>query len=142
MSDIVMQVDIAANRGKVKDALTTHAGITGWWTVQAEVPAGTGQLLKPSFVEAPMPFDLRVDEMTDEKIVWRTQSFPPNWVGTAITWTLSDNPDGPGTRVLFSHSGFQSGDAGMPPAAYTWGQLLVRLKDYVESGTPHPLFVR
>ena len=102
MPDIVMQVDIAADRGKVRDALTTQAGITGWWTDQAEVPLGTGQLLKPSFKEAPMPFDLRVDEANDRRVVWRTQSFPPNWVGTEVRFELSDNPDGAGTRTLNS----------------------------------------
>jgi uncharacterized protein YndB with AHSA1/START domain len=141
MPDIVMQVDIAADRQKVEGALTTHAGITGWWTDQAEVPSGTGQLLKPSFAVAPLPFDLRVDEANDQRVVWRPQSFPPHWVGTEIKFELSNNSDGAGTRVLFTHSGFQPGDADMPSAAYTWGQLLGRLKGYVESGTRQPYFV-
>lgn len=142
MPDVVMQVDIATDRQKVEDALTTHAGITGWWTDQAEVPNGAGGLLKPSFAEAPMPFDLKVDEANDRRVVWRTQSFPPNWVGTEVRFELSDNPEGEGTRVLFTHDGFQHGDPGMPPVAYTWGQLLGRLKSYAESGTSQPYFVR
>jgi hypothetical protein len=141
MSDIVMQVDSAADRRKARDALTTHPGITGWWTDQAEVPDSTGQLLKPSFAEAPLPFDLRVDEAGDQRVVWRTQSFPPHWVGTEISFELSDNPDAPGTRVHFTHAGFQPGDPGLAPAAYSWGQLLARLKDYTETGRSQPYFV-
>ncbi|MGI8824289.1 MAG: hypothetical protein ACR2JC_01335 [Chloroflexota bacterium] len=60
MPDIVMQVDSAANRENVRNALTTLPGITGWWTDQAEVPVGTGGVLKPAFAEAPLPFDLEV----------------------------------------------------------------------------------
>ncbi len=142
MPDIVMQVDSAANRATVREALTTHPGITGWWTEQAEVPAGIGGLLKPSFVEAPVPFDLLVKEADDTRVIWQPQSFPPHWVGTEIRFELSDNPDAPGTRVLFTHAGFAEGDPGMPSAAYTWGQTLARLKGYTETGKSQPYFVR
>jgi uncharacterized protein YndB with AHSA1/START domain len=142
MPDIVLQVDSSANRAAVREALTTEPGITGWWTDQAEVPDGTGGLLKPSFVDAPRPFDLRVAEANDERVVWQPQSFPPNWVGTEITFELADNPDAPGTRVLFTHAGFKVGDPGMPPVAYTWAQTLARLKAYTETGKSQPYFVR
>ena len=142
MPDIVMQVDVAADRPTVKDALTAQTGITSWWTDQVELSPGVGQVLKASFVGAPMPFDLRVEAANDRGVVWRTQSFPPNWVGTEVRFDLSQNPDGPGTRVLFTHAGFQQGDPGMPSIAYTWGQILARLKGYAETGTTQPYFVR
>jgi uncharacterized protein YndB with AHSA1/START domain len=141
MSDIVMQVDVNADRRAVAGALTTESGIKGWWTDQAELSDGSDAMLKPSFVPAPMPFDLAVTESGEDGVAWRAQSFPPNWVGTEVRFALSDNPDGPGTRVLFSHTGFQAGDPGVPSVAYTWGQTLGRLKGYVESGTPQPYFV-
>jgi uncharacterized protein YndB with AHSA1/START domain len=142
MPDIVMQVDTPANRETVRQALTTRPGITGWWTDQAEVPAGTGGLFKPSFAEAPLPFDLLVKKADDTGVIWQTQSFPPHWVGTEIRIELSDNPDAPGTRVLFTHAGFKEADAGMASAAYTWGQTLARLKGYTETGESQPYFVR
>src|SRR5712692_8629118 len=104
MSDIVMQVDIDSARQQVLDTLTTEAGIKGWWTDRAEVPSGAGGILKPSFPGippsgVPSTFDLKVEEAGAGRVVWRTQSFPPNFVGTEVTWELSDGPGGRGTRV-------------------------------------------
>ncbi|MGP4052467.1 hypothetical protein [Streptomyces sp. 2A115] len=53
---------------------------------------------------------------------------------------LAPCPDADGTRVLFRHTGRQPGDPGLPQAAYTWGQLMTRLKDYAETGRPPPFF--
>jgi hypothetical protein len=142
VSDIVMQLDIAGDRNTTAKALTSQKGVAAWWTDRVELVDGAAPMLKPSFAQAPMPFDLKVEEAGDRRVVWRAQSFPPNWVGTEIRFDLSENPDGPGTRVLFSHAGFQPDDPGMPPVAYTWGQILPRLKGYVETGTPQPYFVQ
>ena len=35
MSEILMQVDVAADRGAVWEALTTRQGIASWWTTRA-----------------------------------------------------------------------------------------------------------
>jgi uncharacterized protein YndB with AHSA1/START domain len=140
MSDILLQVDINAERSKVTDALTTQPGITGWWTDKAEVSPGVGGMVKPSFDRAPLPFDLKVEEASNSRVVWRAQSFPPHWVGTEVVWQLSDNPDGPGTRVDFTHAGFQPEDPGVGSAAFTWAQTMARLKGYAETGTRQPYF--
>ena len=141
MADILMQVDISSPRAQVADALTTQAGITGWWTAKGEVPSGQGQTMKLSFrPHAPLPFDLAVDESTEERIVWRPVSFPPHWVGTRISWDLGKLPERSGTRVLLQHTGWKDGDPQLPPAAYTWGQLLGVLKAFCETGKRQPLF--
>ncbi|MDT5281992.1 MAG: hypothetical protein QOJ20_3187 [Mycobacterium sp.] len=41
--------------------------------------------------------------------------------------------------MAFRHDGFADiGAAGS--AAYTWGQIMVQLKRYAETGTPDPVF--
>lgn len=138
MSEITIQVDITADRATVLKALNTHEGLTGWWTTGVD---RKDESLFFDFPGVPQPFELRRDQATEAKVAWTSiGAFPPHWSGTTITWELSDNPDGPGTRVLFHHRGWQDGDTGLPPAAYTWGQLLTRLKDHAETGTAHPLF--
>src|SRR5215831_8621538 len=118
-----MQVDIDSPRARVLDALTTQRGITGWWTAKGEVPSGKGQTMKLSFrPHAPLPFDLTVEESNDDRIVWRTVSFPPHWVGTRVVWDLGAPPDGSGTRVNLQHVSWRDGDPQLPPAAYTWGR--------------------
>jgi hypothetical protein len=51
--------------------------------------------------------------------------------------------DGSGAdaRAAGRHEVVQNGPAGLPPAAYTWGQLMTRLKDYAETGAAQPLFI-
>ncbi|GAA0671990.1 hypothetical protein GCM10010193_25400 [Kitasatospora atroaurantiaca] len=139
MSEIAFQVEIAADRKTVYEALNTHDGLTGWWTNGVD---RKDEILLFDFPMVPEPFQLRRDEATESRVAWTSiGAFPPHWSDTTITWELSDSPelDG-GTRMLFHHRGWQDGDPGLPPAAYTWGQLMTRLKEYAETGVPQPLF--
>ena len=138
MSEIAFQFEIAAHRPAVIAALNTHDGLTGWWTTGVDRKDET---LLFDFPGVPQPFELRREITRDERVEWTSVGvFPPHWAGTVITWTLSDD-EADGTRVLFRHTGFADDDPGMPSAAYTWGQLMTRLKEYVENGTRDPLFV-
>ncbi|MGW1887399.1 SRPBCC family protein [Streptomyces sp. NPDC001970] len=138
MSEIAFQVDISADRTKVYEALNSHDGLTGWWTTGVN---REDEILFFDFPGVPEPFQLRRDEATEDRVVWTSVGvFPPHWANTIITWKLSDNPDADGTRVLFRHTGWQDQDPGLPPAAYTWGLLMTRLKQYAESGEPAPFF--
>ena len=84
-----------------------------------------------------MPFDLRLEQSDEQSIVWRTETFPPHWVGTSIHWHVAEREGG--STVDFRHAGF-SDDTETGSVAYTWGQVMVRLKEYAETGTPNPLF--
>ena len=65
------------------------------------------------------------------------ETFPPHWVGTTIRWDVEPRDDG--STVNFRHDGFsEDGHAGH--AAFTWGQIMVQLKKYAESGSPAPVF--
>jgi hypothetical protein len=72
-----------------------------------------GEVLLLDFPEIPEPFRLRRDRADEEEVVWTSiGGFPPHWSGTVMTWQLTDNPDGSGTRVDFRHAGFAEGDPG------------------------------
>lgn len=88
-----------------------------------------------------MPFELELQTSSEERIVWVTKDFPPTWAGTKVVWDLTAKPDGPGTRVGFGHVDWDPADPTIGHVAYTWGQLMVRLKQYVETGRPEPFFV-
>ena len=138
MSEIAFQVDVDAERTAVHKALDTHDGLTGWWTTGVN---RKDDILFFDFPQIPEPFQLRRDRADQDEVRWTSVgAFPPHWSGTVITWQLTDIPDASGTRVLFRHTGWQDDDPGLPPAAYTWGQLMTRLKQYAETATPQPLF--
>lgn len=137
MTDVLFCFDIEATPEKVLEALKTTEGIKGFWTSRADVPAEVGATVKVEFAIAPQPFDLRLEQSDERTVVWRTETFPPHWVGTTVRWDV-DARDG-GSTVLFRHAGFTD-DEGAGRVAYTWGQIMVRLTAYAESGTPDPLF--
>jgi hypothetical protein len=42
--------------------------------------------------------------------------------------------------LLFSHDGWQTTKESFPFIAYSWAQILPRLKKLAESGSPNPYF--
>jgi uncharacterized protein YndB with AHSA1/START domain len=137
MADINFRFDVDAPPTTVLEALKTSEGIQGFWTATAEVPAEVGETLRLGFAMAPASFDLRLERSDETCVAWSTETFPPHWVGTTIRWDVRSR-DG-GATVAFRHAGFTDiGDAGS--AAYTWGQIMVKLKRYAETGKPDPVF--
>src|SRR5262245_32903209 len=138
MARIVFEVQNDAPADKIVKALDTKSGIAGWWTPTVEFTGGVGSVMKPSFAQAPIPFGLTVDEVSDKRVRWRsTADFPPHWVGTTLTWTLT--PSDGGTLVHFSHDGWANDQGPFPSSALTWGLLMDSLRQYVETGTGKPL---
>ncbi|MEU9046704.1 MULTISPECIES: SRPBCC domain-containing protein [unclassified Kitasatospora] len=153
MPEIALQLDIAAPRTVVLAALTTHDGLTAWWTTAVD---REDDILLFDFPEVPEPFRLRVERADRDRVVWTNAgAFPPHWSGTWISWDLAEQPEQPQhpgqpeqpgapdrTRLLFRHGGWQPGsEEGVPAVAGTWAELLVRLKDYAQSGKVQPYFV-
>ena len=137
MTDVLFRFDVDAAPGDVLGAVKTTNGIKGFWTSRADVPAAVGETVKVEFAQAPLPFDLRLEQSDERSVVWRTETFPPHWVGTTIHWDVEER-DG-GATVDFRHAGFED-DAETGSVAYTWVQVMVRLKEYAETGTPNPVF--
>src|SRR5688572_1129074 len=108
MTDVLFRFDVDAAPEVVLNALRTTAGIKGFWTRRADVPAEVGGTLSLEFSQAPLPFDLRLDESGARTVVWRAQSFPPHWVGTTIRWDVDSSVAG--ATVSFRHDGFTDDD--------------------------------
>jgi uncharacterized protein YndB with AHSA1/START domain len=138
---IQMQFDIAADRDVVHRALTTTDGLASWWTARTEGPdrRADGEL-RVSFPDVPQPFEFQVARSDVDRVEWVTGGFPPWWAGTSIRWDLSPNPDGPGTRLLFSHRDYDPDNPVIPIVTPAWAQIILRLKAYAETGRPDPFF--
>jgi uncharacterized protein YndB with AHSA1/START domain len=138
MGDVLFTFDVDAQPDAVRRALTTSEGIASFWTDRADVPADVGETLMVGFPDAPLLFDLVLTQSEDKMITWRTATFPPQWVGTDIRWEISGS-DG-GSRVAFRHGTFDD-EAEQGQVAYVWGQVMVQLKRYAETGVAAPVFV-
>jgi hypothetical protein len=133
-----MQFYIGADRATVHRALATQEGIRSWWSVRTDGPAD-GQL-RVTFPDVPRPFEFAVARNDDERVEWVTGGFPPWWAGTSIRWDLADNPDEPGTRLLFGHRDYDPDNPVIPIVTPAWAQIILRLKGYAETGRPQPFF--
>ena len=135
---ILMQFDINADRKAVHDALATQEGIRSWWSARTDGPAD-GRI-QVSFPDVPQPFEFTVARDDTDRVEWVTGGFPPWWAGTSIRWDLGDNPDGPGTRLLFSHRDYAPDNPVIPIVTPAWAQIILRLKGYAETGQRQPFF--
>jgi uncharacterized protein YndB with AHSA1/START domain len=137
MTDVLFRFDVDAPPETVLEAVKTTEGIKGFWTARAEVPAEVGKTLKLEFAQAPLPFDLTLEQSDERTVAWKTETFPPHWVGTSIRWDV-ESRDG-GSTVAFRHDGF-SDEEEAGRVAFTWGEIMARLKEYAESGRANPVF--
>ena len=134
------QLDVGADRETVHRALTTEAGVNGWWTDRAVVPGTVGDRLELTFPDVPQPFELELASSSEDRVEWRAGSFPPWWQGTAVRWELGDNPDGDGTRVVMTHAGFDPDNPVVGIVTMGWGEILAHLRGFAEDGRPQPYF--
>ena len=140
MADMHMQYAIAADQKTVYDAITTRAGIVSWWTTRVEVPEAVGGVVKASFPDMPMTWDLEIVELTEPtRVVWKAVGGPPYWPGTTIVFDLAPGEDG-GTVLRFDHLGFREVNDMFRIVTVGWAQVLGNLKVYAETGTPTPFF--
>jgi hypothetical protein len=61
---------------------------------------------------------------------------PDEWAGTTLEWTIT--PGEEGTRIDFKHGNWKAMDGYTAMCNSTWGELMYRLKKYVETGRPNP----
>jgi hypothetical protein len=133
---IRMQFDIEADEAGLKYALETEEGIASWWSRRTTLRDGA---LRVSFPDVPQPFEFDARSV-DGGVEWVTGSFPPWWAGTTIRLTAGPNPEGPGTRLQFTHGGYAADNPVIPIVTPAWAQILLRLKAFAESGRPQPFF--
>jgi uncharacterized protein YndB with AHSA1/START domain len=139
MAEILMQMDVDAPADRIWSALSSPEGLRGWWTTHADVDASAGDVVQLSFPDAPITWDLRTEDAAEGKrLRWRCVGGPPQWIGTDIAFEL-DGTDG-ATRVRFDHTGWREADEMVRIVTFGWGQILPRLKQYAETGSPAPFF--
>lgn len=138
--DIVLTVDADAGKQEVYEAVTTRAGLAGFWTPDVTATAEVGASLRFGFEPAPVDLEMTVEDLQPgAHVVWSCPGPWPYWTGTEVEWRFEDGPEG-GTRVVLLHTGWDDDydDGEFGAVAYTWALVLRALKGYVETGTPQP----
>jgi uncharacterized protein YndB with AHSA1/START domain len=139
--DVLHAVDIAADPQTVFKAVSTGEGLAGFWTSDSRAEPRVGSEARFGFKGAPVSLRMRVDELQPGvRAAWTTLGDFPHWEGSKVAWELSSNAEGPGTHLLFRHTGLSGAQPEHDYASvnYTWGLVVGALKAYAETGKPQP----
>ena len=133
--------EVRAPREAVFDALTTAAGLSGWWTTGAETEgAAVGAELTLTF--GPFSPRMRVVELDrPNHIVWEGSGGHEVW-GSTTTLRFDLEVTGDGTMVRFRHvMGRERAADAVAAANFNWGYYLDSLRLLCETGRGKPFQV-
>jgi hypothetical protein len=140
MAKILLRFPAAGEAGAAYGAISTQEGVRGWWSEKTEGPEGMGSTMKVSFPDAPISFHFEVaEDIPSKSVTWHCLAGPPEWVGTDIAFHIEPG-EGGGINVLFVHDGWATTEESFPFIAYSWAQILPRLKLLIEKGERDPFF--
>jgi uncharacterized protein YndB with AHSA1/START domain len=138
--DIVHGIEIHAEPKAVYDMIATRSGLAAFWTPSVEGDDSKGDVLSFGFQEAPVRLRMRVSRLdAPGDIAWECLGDFPFWQGTTVSWSIE--PSEHGARVLFRHTAFPDSqpEYEFGSVNLTWGMVVGRLKEVVESGgEPNP----
>ncbi|HAF10890.1 MAG TPA: hypothetical protein DCK98_12540 [Chloroflexi bacterium] len=142
LSDMVHEVEIAADPATIYAAITTQRGEAGFWVSDNMIQPKVGSEAQFRFKGAPVPLRMRVDALdANKRVKWTCLGEFPGWKDTTVTWTLLPGTEAGKTKVEFRMGNLaEYPEKEVGTVNYTWGQVVRRLKAYAETGTPQPLF--
>jgi uncharacterized protein YndB with AHSA1/START domain len=122
----------------VFDALTTAAGIAGWWAPATGSGVEGGELRLTFDADDPLVLQVATAQRPST-VVWAVKScdFLPDWVGTRPTFALSRSEAG-GSEVQFRRHGLTPHLECYNTCRAGWDHYLPSLRRYVESGRGSP----
>jgi len=141
MVNIIHRIGIKSSVSQVYKALISPEGLAHWWTeeVLGESQVGgkmvfrfrtkSGELLGEMVME--------VHELNeDENVRWRCLEGPSEWVGTDITFQLSEQDNQ--TIVLFGHRNWSEAVEATYHCSMKWATFLLSLREFLETGKGRP----
>jgi uncharacterized protein YndB with AHSA1/START domain len=141
--DYVQRQVVRAPRARVFEALTTLAGLRGWWTSIVDGDALAGGELRFGFEGLDETIVLRVDQASRAtRVRWTcvVHSSLPEWTNTVIELDLAER--GTATDLRLRHRGLTPVLACYDHCEAGWNHFLASLAAYVEDGVGMPYRAR
>jgi uncharacterized protein YndB with AHSA1/START domain len=146
MVDIIHRIGVKSPATKLYKALSTIEGLASWWTDEVEGEEKIGGKIAFTFrsetgdIKGKMIME--VQELNPQKnVTWRCTDGPAEWIGTDITFDLSQQDDQ--TIIIFGHRNWREAIEFMAHCSMKWAVFLLSLREYVETGkgkpSPHDL---
>jgi uncharacterized protein YndB with AHSA1/START domain len=141
MVDIIHRIGIKAPLSKVYDALATVEGVAGWWTQETSGESKPGGTMKYVFrtpagdEKGRMEFEV-LKLSPNKEVRWRCTSGPAEWLGTEVTFNLSQ--EGDYALVVFGHRNWREAVDFTAHCSMKWATFLLSLRELVETGKGKP----
>lgn len=141
MVSIIHRIGIRSTAERVYEALSTIEGISNWWTNEVEGEEQQGGKIKFTFraVLGELKGQMVMEVLAlhpGTAVQWRCVDGPGEWVGTDITFDLSEQ-DGQ-TIILFGHRNWREAVEFMAHCSMKWAVFLLSLREYLETGKGRP----
>ena len=140
MIDIIHRIGIRAPVADVYQAIASIDGVAGWWTRETTGEAKVGGTIHVCFRDHGVvkgEMDLEVVELRPgEEVRWRVTAGPPEWIGTDVTFSLSQRDEF--TVLLFGHRNWHEAVEFTAHCSMKWATFLLSLRELVENGEGSP----
>jgi len=135
MAEIIHQLVIKANPGKVYEAIITQEGLASWWCKNTIARPEVG--FTNVFAFGTDRSEFKVSNLSPNKNVeWKCINSNDEWVGTRVSFDLEEKN---GNTVLrFTQDGWRAVTELFAVCNYHWAQFLRSLKSLCETGTGNP----
>lgn len=134
--DIKHIVTIGCTANIVYSALTTLQGIRGWWTPDTVIEPTIGTVAEFIFGDKYHNKMEITDLQANRRVEWQCIQGDSEWVGTNITFDLEDTNGQ--TTLRFGQNNWKELTDFYAHCNIQWGQYMVSLKNYCETGTGNP----
>ena len=141
MVDIIHRIGIKAPASQVYKAISTLEGLASWWTDEVRGDEKVGGKIEFTFraesgdIKGQMLME--VQDLTPQKNVrWRCVEGPDEWIGTDITFDLSQQDDQ--VIIIFGHRNWREAIEFTAHCSMKWAVFLLSLREYVETGKGKP----
>jgi uncharacterized protein YndB with AHSA1/START domain len=121
---------------KVYRAVTKQDGLAGWWTTEVKTEPKVNENAEFKFGDVYFCKMKITNLKPNKKVEWECIDGDEEWIGTQITFALSEE-DGK-TTLSFAHSDWGEMTDFFASCNYNWGWYLTSLKDYCEKGKGKP----
>jgi uncharacterized protein YndB with AHSA1/START domain len=137
MPDILHKIGIQkSSPNGVYRALTTNAGLSGWWTETSGEPDKIGGIVTLHFGKGSV--EMKVIELSPgQRVVWEMTQAPGQWMGTKLTFDLRQQEAT--TLLLFGHLDWKEPTELFAHSTTKWAVFLLSLKMLIETGKGRPI---
>jgi uncharacterized protein YndB with AHSA1/START domain len=134
---IIHALTIRATPASVYRALTTEAGVTGWWTTKAHVEEGQGNVIRFTFAGDFHPHMKQTRLEPNRRVEWQCVAGHANWQENRFAFSL-DERDGATAVMFLQDYARELSDEVYGTYNFNWGYYLNSLKLFCEKGRGTP----